>query len=215
MTASALLLRVALLSLAAAVISATAIAHEPDADPHAAHRAQAAAAAAGESSTDTRVLPHQQYDLPDVTLVDSTGVPIKIRGLLASSDAVIVNFIFTSCTTICPVMTASLLQVQATLAQSNDGVQPHYVSISIDPNYDSVDVLRAYAKRFGADWTFLTGSHDDVVAVLRAFDVYRGNKLNHAAITVMRPAGSKAHWTRVEGLTTAAELARLWRDSQT
>ena len=71
--------------------------------------------------------------------------------------------------------------------------------------------MRAYAKKYGADWTFLTGSPANIMTTLQAFDAYRGNKVNHFALNIMRPAGDE-QWTRVEGLTSAAELARVWRN---
>ena len=88
---------------------------------------------------------------------------------------------------------------------------PLFVSISVDPDFDSPAILKSYAARFGADWTFLTGSRNDVLGVLGGFDAWRGSKANHAAITLMR--GAKAtEWTRVEGLASAQQLASTWSD---
>ena len=89
------------------------------------------------------------------------------------------------------------------------GRKPLFVSISIDPDYDTAATLGAYAKRFGADWTFLTGERTDVLDVLQAFSAWRGSKTNHAAITLFRPAGAQ-RWTRIEGLASAKELAGVW-----
>lgn len=149
------------------------------------------------------------YAVPDVTLVDETGAESRLQDLLAVDRPVTVNFIFTSCTTICPVMTATMLQLQRQL--DNATVKPYYISISIDPDFDSAGVMKEYASRFGADWTFLTGSQVNVMATLRAFDAYRGNKINHFALTLMR-ASDDTEWTRIEGLTSAEELARVWRE---
>lgn len=148
------------------------------------------------------------YDLPDVQLVDETGGPVRVRELLSGDRPLAVNFIFTSCTTICPVMTATMLQLQSELV--DDGVRPAYVSISIDPDYDSASVMKSYAERYGADWTFLTGSPRDVMQVLKSFDAYRGSKINHFALTLMTP-GDDAEWIRIEGLTSAKHLAEIWR----
>ena len=107
-------------------------------------------------------------------------------------------------------MTATMLQLQKNL--EGDAVRPNYISISIDPDYDSATVMKQYAARYGADWTFLTGSPADVMSTLTAFDAYRGNKVNHFALTLMRAANDDM-WTRVEGLTSAQELARIWRET--
>ena len=171
-------------------------------DPHAAHKKMMQAPSINVQQVD--------YAIPDVNLVDTNGDTTNLRALLSGNDAVVVNFIFTTCTTICPVITATTLQLQREL--NDDPTQPLYVTISIDPDYDSSEVLREYAKTYGADWTFLTGSSNDVTMALRAFDAYRGNKVNHFALTLMR-ATNDVEWTRVEGLTSANELARIWREA--
>ncbi|MEZ5500635.1 MAG: SCO family protein [Steroidobacteraceae bacterium] len=149
------------------------------------------------------------YDVPAVSLRDETGEEVDLRQLLAEGRPIALNFIFTTCTTICPVMTATMLQFGRAVA--DDPHRPVMVSISIDPSYDSSDVLKAYAARYGAEWTFLTGSSADVLRVLRVFDAYRGSKVNHFALTLLRPSGAH-EWTRVEGLTSAKELASIWQD---
>lgn len=172
------------------------------ADPHAAHRSMLA--------TPAVKVDYGEYRIPDVSLLDTDGNPVALRSLLAPDRPVAVNFIFTTCTTICPVMTATMLQLQRHL--DGDAVRPNFVSISIDPDYDSAQVMKTYAERYGADWTFLTGTAQDVESTLRAFDAYRGNKVNHFALTLMRAANDD-RWTRVEGLTSAHELARIWQEN--
>jgi protein SCO1/2 len=128
------------------------------------------------TSTDVKIA-MASYDVPDVQLVDENGSPVRIRELLSTDRPLAVNFIFTSCTTICPVMTATMLQLQGQLA--DDAVTPKYVSISIDPDFDSAEVMKSYAAKYGADWTFLTGTPNDVMRVLQSFDAYRGSKIKH------------------------------------
>jgi protein SCO1/2 len=172
-------------------------------DEHAQHRAAAAAAAAAQIQISTHT-----YPIPDVVLRDSDGKPVALRTLLAPPTPIVMNFIYTSCTTICPVMTASLLQLQGRLSKT--AARPRYVSISIDPDFDTSKILKNYARRFGADWLFLTGSRAEVLQVLKSFESWRGSKANHAAITLMRP-GQAAQWTRIEGLASAQKLETVWR----
>jgi protein SCO1/2 len=148
------------------------------------------------------------YAIPEVALRDESGRSIALTKTLAEDKAVIVNFIYTSCTTICPVMTATMLQLQRSLAKG--GPMPAFVSISVDPAFDSSEILKAYAAKYGANWTFLTGANGTVLSVLEHFDVWRGGKANHAAVTLMRPAGRKM-WTRVDGLASAEQLAGVWK----
>lgn len=193
----------AALAIIALCANVTAAFGESD-DPHAAHRKMMS-----EPKTSIETV---DYSIPDIELTDSTGARRNLRELLDSDEPLVVNFIYTTCTTICPVITATTLQLQRELQSVAE--QPTYITISIDPDYDSAVVLREYANNYGADWTFLTGSSDEVMTALKALDAYRGNKVNHFALVLMKPSRN-AQWTRVEGLTSADALATIWRDSST
>ncbi|HMA10450.1 MAG TPA: SCO family protein [Steroidobacteraceae bacterium] len=148
------------------------------------------------------------YAVPDVQLVDADGVGVSLRGELADPDRpVILNFIFTSCAAVCPVMSATFSQVQAALGPQRDAVR--MVSISIDPEQDTPAALKAYAGKYGAgpQWQMLTGSRDDSIAVQRAFDVYRGDKMNHQPATFLRAAPGQP-WVRLDGFAGAADILR-------
>ena len=114
-------------------------------DEHAAHRA---------ALEKTRYsVTTERYTVPDVVLIDASGTPVALRTLLESDQPVALNFIFTTCTTICPVMTATFAQMRRELGEAAGQVR--LVSISIDPEYDRPEVLKEYAARFGAGagWT--------------------------------------------------------------
>jgi protein SCO1/2 len=123
---------------------------------------------------------------------------------------VVVNFIFTSCTAICPVMSVTFAQVQRALGK--DVERPRMVSISIDPEYDTPARLREYAARHdaGPDWHMLTGSKESVLTVARAFDAWRGDKMNHTPSTYLR-AGANKPWVRLDGFASPAEIVREYR----
>ena len=147
------------------------------------------------------------YDVPDVILKGPDGAGIPLREALAGGTPVLLNFIFTTCPTLCPLMTATFSRVREGLGADKDKIR--MVSITIDPEYDTPAVMEEYANRFSADpgWLFLTGSHADIVSVQRAFDAYRGNKMNHAPFTFLR-ATTGSPWTRLDGILSAAELER-------
>lgn len=151
-----------------------------------------------------------EYSVPEVTLRDQSGRPVPIAELLETPGPLAVNFIFTTCTTICPVMTATFAQVKRELGPEAGRIR--LVSITIDPEHDTPAVLADYAKRFGAapDWSFLTGSPGDVERVLRAFDAWPGSKAGHRPITLLR-RGSQDGWVRLEGLGSGAALAEQVR----
>src|SRR4030042_3465819 len=76
----------------------------------------------------------ENYVVPDVTLVDQNGKKVKLRSLLSSKKVVMIDFIFTTCTTICPVLSAGFSNFQKKIGTDSENV--HLVSISIDPEND-------------------------------------------------------------------------------
>lgn len=154
------------------------------------------------------------YQLPDVKLVDQNGNQVSSATLLDSNEPVMLNFIFTSCTTICPVLSATFAQVQKQYSSELDGVK--MISISIDPEYDTPARLKEYAQRFEAqdDWTFLTGDHEVVMDVLSSFDAYRGDKMNHVPLTFIRTADTSS-WVRLEGFANASDLLKEYQTLNT
>ncbi len=143
------------------------------------------------------------YKTPDVKLVDANGKEVSLHDSLDGPGPVMLNFIFTTCTTVCPVMSATFSNVQAKLGTVR------MVSISIDPEHDTPSRLNVYAKRFeaGPQWSMLTGSLDNSIAVQRAFDIYRGDKMNHEPVTFMRK-GPEQPWVRINGFISADDLLR-------
>jgi len=168
-------------------------------DEHAAHRAALATPGYSVST--------QLYTVPDVALVDESGASVSLRSLLDSGQPVAVNFIFTTCTTICPVMTSIFTQMRHQLGESGTGMR--LVSISIDPEYDRPGKLKQYAERFGVGpgWTFLTGDGADIAQVLQSFDALRGSKMNHRPLTLLKRPRSP-DWIRIDGLANGEELAQ-------
>lgn len=150
------------------------------------------------------------YAVPDVSLLGQDGETVRVASLLESETPVMMNFIFTSCTTICPVQTATFSAVQERLAQEQFEVQ--MVSISIDPSYDTPSRLAEYAERHGAaePWRFLTGEPENVRRVELAFDAYRGDKMSHRPLTFLR-GRPDAPWLRLEGFPTSADLVREYQ----
>jgi protein SCO1/2 len=124
-----------------------------------------------------------------------------------SDKPVALNFIFTTCTTICPVMTATFSQMRRALGDTADDVE--LVSITIDPEYDRPEVLKKYAEQFGAGpgWTFVTGESSDIERIQRSFDAYAGSKLNHRPLTFLKRP-DQDEWVRIDGLASGESLAR-------
>ena len=141
------------------------------------------------------------YKVPDITLVRSDGARVQFSHELDDGRPVLLDFIYTTCTTICPVMSQTFAEVQKRLGR--DAAKVKMVSVSIDPEEDTPARLTEYAKRYqaGAQWTFYTGSAEASIAVQRAFDAYRGDKMNHAPATFFRAAPGQP-WLRLDGFAT-------------
>jgi protein SCO1/2 len=100
-------------------------------------------------------------EIPDFDFVDQEGQPFgtgSLRGKVWVAD-----FIFTRCPTICPMITERMQVVQK--RTKNLGPSFHMVSFSVDPEYDTPEVLRAYARGHKVNrvrWSFVTGPFDEL-----------------------------------------------------
>lgn len=166
----------------------------------------------GEHAQHMQMMQRQGYDrsihdyaLSNIALVDMKGKQTTLQQELDTPMPVLLNFIYTTCTTICPVLSATFSQVQQDMGSDIQNVR--MISITIDPEQDTPVQLRNYAERFhaGPQWRFLTGDLDNIIAVQKAFDIYRGAKTNHEPITLLRASGA-SEWVRVEGLASSAEI---------
>jgi protein SCO1/2 len=103
--------------------------------------------------------------LPAVNLVDQDNVAFGTNRL--KGNVWIANFIFTSCPSVCPLLSKRMAAIQDELRQRPERV--HLVSISVDPETDTPAVLKEYGERYHADlkrWSFLTGNPDAVLAAI-------------------------------------------------
>lgn len=150
------------------------------------------------------------YDVPDVTLLDMNGSRVRLASVLEYDGPLLLQFIFTTCPTICPVMSGTFSTAQGKLGA--DAARVRMISISIDPEQDTPERLREYARKFkaGRQWLFLTGDLDGIVAVQKSFDAYRGNKMRHEPLTFLRAAPGNS-WVRLDGLLSAAQLVAEYR----
>ena len=195
---------IAALSLLLAHVAFAPTSAADEEDPHAHHRAMMKEPPATKRSI-------ANYEIPNLTMVDQQGNKVPLRTLFDTDRPVMVNFIFTTCTAICPMMTSIFQQVQAALG--DDAKEILMVSVSIDPEQDSPEALAEYAEAFraGPQWSFLTGSLEDSIALQQAFRDYRGDKMNHAPVTLLR-AGRESEWIRFDGFSNAKELAAQARE---
>jgi len=151
------------------------------------------------------------YKIPAVALVRQDGAKLASAQVFDDGHPVILAFIYTSCTAVCPVTSQVFSELQQKLGKDRDQVR--MISISIDPEYDTPARLTEYAKRFNAQaqWQHYTGTSQSSIALQKAFDVYRGDKMNHTPVTLLRAAPGK-QWVRLDGFSTPDALAREYRE---
>jgi protein SCO1/2 len=150
------------------------------------------------------------YHIPKLKLVNRFGKTVLLSDELSDTKPVVMQFAFTSCSTICPVASGTLAAVQKELGDNARRVQ--FRTVSIDPDYDTPERLAEYAKSLKAttDWHFLTGTTQDIATIQKAFNAYVPNKSRHEPLTFLRAAKS-GKWTRVTGLMSSKDMSNQVR----
>ena len=148
--------------------------------------------------------------LPDVTLVTQDNQRVKFQSLFDPSKPALVQFVFTTCGGICPVLATSFSHLQKALGKAGEATP--FFSISLDPDNDTPKLGRAWLKRFGArpNWQFLTGTLLDVQDVTRAFSAYTEDKMTHAPLTFLWSPKEKT-WVRFNGFISDADLLAAYK----
>jgi protein SCO1/2 len=126
---------------------------------------------------------------PDFALTSQDGAELTLGAL--RGKVVALTFIYTWCPDVCPMLTDKLARVQDELG-SDFGTKVAFVSITVDPERDTPEVLKEYAEAFEANlagWSFLTGTpaairdvaHGYGVAVAPAAD----DQVDHTLLTTL------------------------------
>ena len=126
---------------------------------------------------------------PEFALIDQDGkrfLSTSLRGKI-----VVLDFIYTTCTDVCPLFTANFARLQRRLNPEHKS-DVIFVSITTDPEIDSPKVLKAYAQRHGADfgnWVFLTGTETQLKEAWKSFGIrviHKGRGLvQHDSVTTL------------------------------
>ena len=170
-------------------IPAGAIADE---DPHAKHRAMM-------KQKSEPALESADVDLRDRPLLTQDGEEVLFVSDVIGDNIVVMDFVYTTCTTICPVLSAIFTQVQGKLGeQVGDDVV--LVSMSVDPIRDTPQRLKAYSAkhRAGDSWLWLTGAKPVVDEVLVGVGAYTTNFEDHPTMVLIGD-GRTGEWKRLFG----------------
>jgi protein SCO1 len=126
---------------------------------------------------------------PPFALTSQDGMPVTLADL--RGKVVALAFIYTGCPDICPMLTQKMVDVQEALG-AEFGAKVVFISITLDPERDTPEVLKDYAQFWGAKpegWSFLTGSPEAVRDVTRRYGVFFAKKedgsVDHTQLTTL------------------------------
>ncbi len=104
-------------------------------------------------------------EVPAFSLVDQRGDAFTREDLLEEDKTWVVGFVFTRCSSTCPAVSRAMLLFQEQIDAAKLGEHVELVSVSVDPEHDTPEVLASYADQLGADldnWRFVTGSKAEI-----------------------------------------------------
>jgi protein SCO1/2 len=119
---------------------------------------------------ETKIQLENYGQIPEFSMVDQEGRNHKNGDYIG--QVVVLNFIFTRCKDVCPTLSAQMSRIQSDLQKSLQRDQLQLVSLTVDPYYDTPEVLKSYAENFSTNaeyWHFLTGEKENLPVIIRGF----------------------------------------------
>src|SRR5689334_4726157 len=146
--------------------------------------------------------------IPHARVLDQNGKQLDFYNDLVKGKSVAINFVFTTCTAICPSLTATFHRVQQ--EARTRGLDVQLISVSVDPTVDTPERLQEYAKKFKAEpgWTFVTGDKAEIDSILQALGVAISNKNDHTPMVLIGNEVADS-WTRTYGLSSPKSIVDL------
>lgn len=149
---------------------------------------------------------------PNVELITQDGKKVHFYEDLIKGKIVAIDLIYTTCHYSCPLETARLAQVQKKLGD-RVGKDIFFYSISIDPDHDTPEVLKAYMEQYhvGPGWTFLTGKKEDIIFLGKRLGLYTTPSVNADGHIAHLLIGNDAigQWVRSSALDNPSFQARM------
>jgi protein SCO1/2 len=184
-----------------AAMMALPLAALADEDPHAKHRAMMKQKAQPAESVD--------IDLRDQMLLTQHGEDVMFVSDVIGDNIIVMDFVYTTCTTICPVLSALFSQVQTKLGD-DVGDEIWLVSMSVDPIRDTPQRMKAYSAkhRAGDGWLWLTGPKPAVDDVLTGLGAYTTNFEDHPSMVLIGD-GRTGEWQRLFGFPNPDRIVQI------
>lgn len=145
----------------------------------------------------------------DVTLLNQYGEEMRLYSDLIDGKVVVISSFFTSCTGVCPLLNGKLLEISKS-QKDRLGHDLILISISVDPETDTVPRLKEYAGRYGDPdgWYFLSGKKENVEAALSKLGLYVDAREAHQNIFLVGNARTGL-WKKAFGLAAGEDLVRI------
>jgi protein SCO1/2 len=174
-----------------------------DEDPHAKHRAMM-------KQKSEPALQAAEIDLRNRKVLDQDGREMEFVTEAIGDHIVVMDFVYTTCTTICPVLSALFTQVQTKLGSDVVGSEVRLISMSVDPIRDTPQRLKAYSAkhRAGEGWLWLTGAKPDVDDVLTGLGAYTSNFEDHPTMVLIGDAQT-GEWKRLFGFPNPDRIVKI------
>ena len=174
-----------------------------DEDPHAKHRAMM-------KQKSEPALEAAEIDLRNRKVLDQDGREMEFVTDAIGDHIVVMDFVYTTCTTVCPVLSALFTQVQTKLGTDVVGDEVRLISMSVDPIRDTPQRLKAYAAkhRAGEGWLWLTGAKPAVDDVLTGLGAYTSNFEDHPTMVLIGDAQT-GEWKRLFGFPNPDRIVRI------
>lgn len=152
---------------------------------------------------------HIRYQIPKVELRNQHGQPVELKPYLLGEQPVMLEFSYTSCTTLCTDMAVKFSNLQR---RATADKRVKLVSISIDPQVDTPEVLSDYLEGYHAKpgWDYLTGSLADTQKLMQIFGVSPTDMLTNKAALFLHQPGDPS-WTRLDGRLDPQDLLREYQ----
>ena len=146
---------------------------------------------------------------PNVTLINQDKKRVQFYDDLIKGKIVVIQFMFSNCERLCPMVTPNLVKVQKEVQKQAPG-EISFVSITVDPDHDTPELLKAYSQKFHAQpgWQFLTGQRADIERIRRELGVYdpEDTQFEHMNVLTVgnEPAGD---WFSIRALDKPGVIA--------
>lgn len=182
-----------LLAVNAGLFSANGLAHD-----HKVHGPQAAKTQAVKAAS-------AKVRLLDLALTNQEGEDARFKSDVIGDRIVVLDNIYTSCTTICPIVTTIMSNVHSKIGRA--GREVSLVSLSVDPVTDTPQRLRAYARRHKAAWNLWTGPKPAMDQVLKGLGIYTPDYTDHPS-SILVGDGRTGEWTRFYGFASPEQIVK-------